>query len=86
MVADDNLLMNEEVLVIAARPMIGQHDLTERQSLRADDVVRVTGTVHPFDHAQIEREYNLALEESRFADWDGKPVVIARSIRTTLVR
>jgi hypothetical protein len=43
-------------------------------------VVAVTGTVRQCDRAAIEQEIGVPLEDPKFAEWTGRPVIVATQI------
>jgi hypothetical protein len=44
------------------------------------DQVQVTGVVHQFVIADLEREYNLTLNPDVYAEYENQPVIIAQSL------
>jgi hypothetical protein len=77
---DDDLLYNDTLVVVSSRPVLddngGPLDLREAVALN----LLITGTVRPFDLAAIEREIGFDLADARFAGWEGKPAIVARSV------
>lgn len=45
-----------------------------------DTEIQITGEVRNFVFADIEREYNLGLEENAYVDYENQPALIAQSI------
>ncbi|MBF2060374.1 MAG: hypothetical protein IGR91_09395, partial [Fischerella thermalis M66_A2018_004] len=46
-----------------------------------ENIIQVTGEVRNLAIAQIERQYNLSLQDQYYRDYINKPVIIARDIR-----
>jgi hypothetical protein len=80
---DNDLLFDEELLVISARPLLDRHGQPLRITTFAPQqaTVRVQGHVRAFDLGAIERELDLDLDDSLYTEWTGKPVLIATSVR-----
>ncbi len=71
---DKQLFGGEDILVINAS---GQpFTLTEGD----DTDVQVTGTVQKMVAADLDKEYKLKLDPALYADYEGRPVVVAKSI------
>ncbi len=47
--------------------------------LKPGDTVQVVGTLGTFSRPQIEKDAGVTLDPQKFAQYDGKPVVIAQS-------
>jgi hypothetical protein len=45
-----------------------------------NDVIQVTGTARMFDPKEMQRDAPGALSDAQMSDWQGKPVIIAKSI------
>lgn len=73
-IADNTLTDLGEVLVVSA---MGQ---SLDMGLRAEEPVRVTGTVRTFEIADINRDLNLNLDPETYRDFDNKPVLVASSV------
>jgi hypothetical protein len=82
-IEDNDLLFDEELLVVSARPLVDRDGQPIRIATFALQQVpaRVTGNVRPFDLAEIERELDLDLDDNLYTEWVGKPVLIATSVR-----
>ena len=78
---DNDVLGNDQVLVVGAKPFSAIPGRQADASLLADDTVQVTGTVRTFDLAAVEQEVGADLQDDRFRDWGGKPAIVAQSIR-----
>ena len=65
-------LSDHELLVMKVAPI---------RYVREETTAYVTGTVRRFERAALERELGIALDAGVFEQWEGKPVVIADSIR-----
>jgi hypothetical protein len=84
----DGGYLDDGLLVVTNRPLrgvvggpAGQTGAEAGQLVLADrEVVEVTGEVRLFDIGEIEREMGVRLDESRFADWTGRPVVLATAV------
>jgi hypothetical protein len=83
---EDQLLFNlfhESLLVVSDRPMLDRmgEPLT---AARLDDAnVVVTGTVEPFDIQEMEQRTGAAFDETQFATYADRPVLMASSVRLT---
>ena len=71
---DKRLFGGKDILVINAsgQPFV----LTEGE----DTPVQVTGTVQKMVSADLDREYGLKLDPTLYADYEDRPVVVAKSI------
>ena len=78
---DTDLLLDEELLVIVPRPLLARPEEWAGANRLEARVVEVTGTVRVYDAVDIERETDVAGETRVYALWDGKPMLVARSIR-----
>jgi hypothetical protein len=80
---EDQLLFNlfhESLLVVSDRPMLDRmgEPLT---AARLDDAnVVVTGTVEPFDIQEMEQRTGAAFDETQFATYADRPVLMASSV------
>jgi hypothetical protein len=72
-IEDEQFFGSEPILVVNAtgEPFVFPEEGTE---------IQVTGEVRNFVIADVEREYNLGLEESAYVDYENQPALIARSI------
>lgn len=71
---EDQLFGGEEILVINTSN-------SPLELVDSDDTdVQVTGEVREFVFADLEREFTLGLEPDLFVDYEGRPVILARSI------
>ena len=48
--------------------------------VRVNDKLEIRGRVQTFDIKKVEKEVNTDLPEDIFANWQGRPVIIAESI------
>ena len=86
-IGGDDFIGEDELLVVGANDLpqlIGRSELPGRPAgelLAADDVVQVTGPVRRFDLAAVEREIGFDLDDGLFAEWAGRPAVVARTVR-----
>lgn len=73
-VSDEKFFGSEPILVVNASG--------EPFTLPADDdtEIQVTGIVRNFVIADVEREYNLQLDEQYYVDYENKPAIVAQSI------
>ncbi len=67
---------NNDMLVFSKKAFT---DYAHR-NITKDDTVQVTGTVEPFNMDKIRREIGFNLDNRTFADWNDKPVLIAKDI------
>ncbi|MCC6174020.1 MAG: hypothetical protein IT305_01845 [Chloroflexi bacterium] len=77
--ADDNLLEEQQILVVADLPLLNQTGEASK-GLWLNQELHVVGKVQQFDVDQINTTYNLTLDPNTFATWEGKPVMVAMSI------
>jgi hypothetical protein len=72
-IEDEQFFGSEPILVVNAtgEPFVFPEEDTE---------IQVTGEVRNFVIADVEREYNLGLEENAYVDYENQPALIARSI------
>ncbi len=80
-VSDGDLLVDEEILVVATRPMLDAAGRANDRAVSADQEVVATGTLRVLDLLEVERTYGVALDDARLAVWVGKPVILATSVR-----
>lgn len=73
-VSDEEWLGGETILVVNAS---GQPTVLPAQD---DTELQITGTVARFVALDIERAYGLDLDPNLYAEYEGKPALIARSI------
>lgn len=74
LVEDEKLVGGESILIVntTGKPFVLPQD---------DDVeVQITGEVTPFSVADVNQEFNLALEPEIFEEYDTKPALIAKSL------
>ncbi len=83
---DTDLLLDEELLVIVPRPLLARPEDWAGANRLEDRVVEVTGTVRVYDAVDGERETGFAGETRVYARWDGKAMLVARSIRVVSER
>jgi hypothetical protein len=82
-VEDDDVLFDDDIMVISAQPLprvVGRFGDAE---VLEDDIVLVTGTVRPFNLAEIEREIGVDLDDDLFAYWTGNSAILASSVTVT---
>jgi hypothetical protein len=77
---DDDLLFDEEVLVVAQRPLADRRAQAVDPQTLVDADVRVVGTVHQFNLDAFEERLGLDLDDSLLAEWAGRPAIVAWSI------
>lgn len=68
-----NLINEETVLVVSGGG--NAPNLTESQT------VQVTGTFQQFELTTVEEETGLDLEDGLYADWEGRPAIIAQQVQ-----
>lgn len=73
-IAEDATLDLGEILVLHDRPLT-------RELREEVERVRVTGTVREFTRTEIERDLGLELDDQLAEDFEGRPVIVARSVR-----
>jgi hypothetical protein len=67
--------IDNDLLLIGA-----QQNLAGIDDQIVGDRVRVSGTVRMLNIADVENEIGYDLDDNLFADWDGKPVLIAAAV------
>lgn len=70
---------NDDLLVISADPVAVVAGRTEDQPFEKDDIVQVTGLVHPFVMPDLEAQYGLDLAPELEVEFENHPVVVAAS-------
>ncbi|MDP8922025.1 MAG: hypothetical protein M3O34_04015 [Chloroflexota bacterium] len=78
---DDDLLFDEEVLVVTTGPILDRQGHMPGVVALVDREAWVTGTVRRFAVADVARELGVDLADEAFAAWEGRPAIIARSVR-----
>ena len=82
-VGDGDFVGDDRLLVLSAEPLPVITGRTPDSPLIEDDLVRLTGAIRLFDRAEAERELGVGLDDPHFADWIGRPALVARSLRLT---
>lgn len=72
MLEDGDLFFDDELLVVSAGRL--------PRLVEGEGEVRVTGQVRRFNRAEVEDELGIRLDERPFADYEGRPVIVARSV------
>jgi hypothetical protein len=83
---DNDLLFGEQLLILTTRPMLDDQGrlLSSAQVNRLrDQRVTVTGTANQFRIADFRASHGIDLNQQMFAQWEGKPALVASSIRFT---
>lgn len=70
---DQELIGGKELLVVSAVPAVA--------SVNEGETVRVTAVIRKFVTTEIERDFDLDLRPGLEAEYEGKPVALARSIQ-----
>ena len=78
---DDDLLFEDRVLVLTTGQMTDRDGRPLAPNALVDRPVWVTGTVRLFNRAETERDLGIDLDDELFAEWEGQPAIVARSIR-----
>jgi hypothetical protein len=73
-IAESTLLDLNEVLVVGAT---GE---ALEAALQTGSPVRVTGTVRTFNLVEVEEDLGVDLDDALFADFEGKPVILAQNV------
>lgn len=80
-IEDSDPFFDDQLLVIGTRPLAERAvGWPEDGVLGAEATVAVTGTVRRLVFRDIERDYGLTLDEDLYADWEGRPVVVATAV------
>ncbi len=69
--------VDDELLVVSA-----QQSLPLINDELGSKTVTVWGTVRTFDLAAFEQEIGFDLDDNLFADWAGRPAIVARAVQT----
>jgi hypothetical protein len=77
---DNDLLFNEKMLVITARPMQDRRGNVFPERWLIDEPVRVTGTIHRFTTAEVEQQLGSDLTKADLRGWEGRLAITARSV------
>ncbi|MDP8922205.1 MAG: hypothetical protein M3O34_04925, partial [Chloroflexota bacterium] len=78
---EDDLLFEDAVLVLTTGQMTGRDGRPLAPDALVDRPVWVTGTVRLFNRVEVERDLGIDLDDELFAEWEGRPAIVARSIR-----
>lgn len=83
---DSNLLGNEEILVVAAKPIANMTATADDLDARSADALvgqtlEIQGSVNQFNAAAFEDRLGSDLQNSLFADWSGRPAILAQAVR-----
>lgn len=73
-------LNNERLLVISREMLIGIGGGPGDYVHKPDENIRVSGEVRELNLDELEQEIGVELNEDKFSNYEGKPVVIADSI------
>jgi hypothetical protein len=71
---------NDQLLVIAQKPLAGSNSNQFLPALNNGDTVKISGTLRLFDQNEIKKELGADLDLSSFSNWNGKPVLLADSL------
>jgi hypothetical protein len=82
-IEDDDILFDDDIIVITSRPLPAIGGRWRDGALLEDDIVLVSGTVRPFNLAEIERELGVDLDDDTFAYWTGDSAIVASSVIVT---
>jgi len=80
-VEDNDLLFDEEIAVVGARPLLDRNGQPYSADALDDLRIMVTGTVRQFVRADLEREFGIDLSSGELDGWEGRPVIVADSVR-----
>jgi hypothetical protein len=80
--SDDDLFFGEELLVIARNP-IPHLTGPAAASIVEGDRVQVSGTVDYLRVPDVEARLGLDLDDTLFAEWEGRPVIVADTVTVT---
>ena len=82
-IEDDDILFDDDIVVITSRPLPAIGGRWRDGALLEDDIVLVSGTVRPYNLAEIERELGVDLDDDTFAYWTGNSAIVASSVIVT---
>ena len=80
-IEDDDLLFDEQILVVSAAPMQDRAGRPLDAATADDRGLWVAGTVRSFVLADVEQELGVDLEDRLFGSWEGRPAIVAQSVR-----
>ena len=81
-VLDNSELVTEDhLLVVSADRLPMVQGRPAAAPLLEEDYVLVTGPVRRFNLAAVEREVGVDLDDGLFAEWAGRPAVVARAVK-----
>lgn len=72
-----------KILVVSAGALPSVADRPPEALALENDILQVTGQVQAFDLSAVENAIGYDLEDALFADWVGRPVIIASSMNLT---
>lgn len=73
----------QELLVVGPPPAVVSEERTEERPILRSDIVQIAGELRPFQPTAIEEEIGADLDEERFAQFEGEPVLVAASTALT---
>ena len=79
-VEDGDLLFDEQMVVVATQPLLDRDGNVVAPDQVLSGVVRLHGTVQPFQLGQIEAQANVDLDDAAFAEFEGQPVLVADAV------
>ncbi|MCC6174991.1 MAG: hypothetical protein IT305_06775 [Chloroflexi bacterium] len=80
-VEDNDLLFDEEIAVVGARPLLDRNGQPYSAEALDDLRIMVTGMVRQFVRADLEREFGITFDGADLDGWEGRPVIVADSVR-----
>ncbi len=82
-IGGDEFYGDAQLLVVSANTIPSPQGRTTEEALLSRDVVQVHGPVRLFNMAEFERDLGIDLDDNVFAEWAGRPAVVAQSIDLT---
>lgn len=80
-VEDNDLLFDEEIAVVGARALLDRNGQPYSVDALDDLRIMVAGTVRQFVRADLEREFGITFSDGDLDGWEGRPVIVAESVR-----
>ncbi len=77
---EDDVLAEGELPVVTVGWMLDRQGDPIDAGALLDSLVLVTGEVRPFDLLTVEDELGLDLDDAAWAEWAGRPAILARSV------
>lgn len=77
-------VINDTVLVISRQPLVPVGGGLDQTFYKEGTRISLSGEARRFDLTEMEKELGVNLVDEEYAQWEGKPVIIAESIHEDL--